>query len=127
MRAANASRVRRAAQWLVRQHLERIPSRPMPAALAPRDVAEAYAVQDDFVMLKARYCGQVAGHKIALTTPRMRALVGLDTPIAGQLHARQIVRGPGLVRAAEYVRLIVEFEIAMQIARDLVPDGTPYT
>lgn len=127
MRAANASRVRRAAQWLVRQHLERVPSRPMPSALAPRDVAEAYAVQDAFVMLKARYCGRVAGHKIALTTPRMRAMVGLDVPIAGRLHARQIVRGPGSVRAAEYGRLIVEFEIAMRMARDLGPDGAPYT
>jgi 2-keto-4-pentenoate hydratase len=127
MRAAQTSRVRRAARWLVRQHLERIPSRPMPPALVPRDVAEAYAVQDAFVRLKARYCGRVAGHKIALTTPRMRALVGLDTPIAGRLHAHQLVRGPGSVQAAEYGRLIVEFEIAMQMARDLPPEGAPYT
>ncbi len=127
MPAVAASRVRRAAQWLVRQHLERLPSRPMPRTLAPRDVEEAYAVQDAFVLMKARYCGPVAGHKIALTTPRMRAMVGLDTPIAGRLHEHQVVRGPGIVRAAQYGRLIVEFEIAMRMARDLGPEGAPFT
>jgi 2-keto-4-pentenoate hydratase len=127
MRAVDASRVRRAARWLVRQHLERLPSRPLPRGLAPRDAVEAYAVQDAFVMLKSEYCGSVAGHKIALTTPRMRAMVGLETPIAGRLHARQVVRGPGTVRAAQFGRLIVEFEIAMQMARDLAPASAPFT
>lgn len=84
-------------------------------------------MQDAFVMLKSHYCGSVAGHKIALTTPRMRAMVGLETPIAGRLHERQVVRGPGTVRAAQYGRLIVEFEIAVQMARDLAPAGTPFT
>jgi 2-keto-4-pentenoate hydratase len=127
MRAVDASRVRRAARWLVRQHLERVPSRPMPRALAPRDVAEAYAVQDAFVLMKGDYCGRIAGHKIALTTPRMRAMVGLDAPIAGRLHARQVVRGPGSVRAGQYGRLLVEFEIAMHMAGDLSPQAAPFT
>lgn len=127
MPAVDARRVHRAAQWLAQQHMERLPSRPIPRALSPRDVGEAYAVQDAFVQIKAHYCGRVAGHKIALTTPRMRAMVGLETPIAGRLHTRQVVRGPGTVRAAQYGRLIVEFEIAMQMARDLGPEGAPFT
>jgi 2-keto-4-pentenoate hydratase len=127
MRADDASRVHRAARWLVRQHLERIPSRPMPPALAPRGMVEAYAMQDAFVSLKSRACGAVAGHKIALTTPRMRAMVGLDAPLAGRLHARQVVRGPACVRAADYGRLLVEFEIAAQMAADLPVLTVPYT
>jgi len=126
MRAVDASRVRRAADWLVRQHLERIPSRQMPSALAPHDVEEAYAVQDAFVALKSAYCGSVCGHKIALTTPRMRAMVGLGAPIAGRLHARQVVRGPGSVRAAQYGRLIVEFEIAAHMGHDLPSQDAAY-
>jgi 2-keto-4-pentenoate hydratase len=126
MVAANASRVRRAARWLVRQHLERIPSRPMPPTLAPHGIEEAYAVQDAFVALKARSCGGVAGHKIALTTSRMRALVGLGAPIAGRLHARQVVRGPAMVRAADYGRLVVEFEIAVRMCAPLPAAGAPY-
>lgn len=127
MRTDDASRVKRAARWLVRQHLERIPSRPMPRGLMPRDTDEAYAVQDAFVQMKAQHCGRVAGHKIALTTPRMRAMVGLETPIAGRLHQRQVVRGPAHVRAAQYGRLIVEFEIAMRMAHDLEPQRAPFS
>jgi 2-keto-4-pentenoate hydratase len=127
MVAANAGRVRRAARWLVRQHLERIASRPMPQALAPSGIGEAYAVQDAFVSLKSRHCGRVVGHKIALTTPRMRAMVGLDAPLAGCLHARQVVRGPACVRAADYGRLLVEFEIAAQMAADLPVHTAPYS
>ena len=127
MVAVDASRVHRAARWLVRQHLQRIASRPMPRALAPSGIDEAYAVQDAFVSLKSRACGTVAGHKIALTTPRMRAMVGLDAPLAGRLHARQVVRGPARARAADYGRLLVEFEIAAQMATDLPVQSVPYT
>lgn len=119
MRAAGEIHIRRAAQWLARQHLERRPSRPLPAALAPRGIDEAYAVQDAFVELKARACGAVVGYKIALTTPQMRALVGLQDSIAGCLHARQVVRAPASARAADYGRLLVEFEVAMQMGEDL--------
>jgi 2-keto-4-pentenoate hydratase len=122
-----ASRAHRAASWLVRQHLERIASRPMPTALVPRHIEEAYAVQDEFVALKARGCGEVAGHKIALTTLRMRAMVGLEAPVAGRLHARQLVRGPATVRAADYGRLVVEFEIAARMRADLPPSSAPYS
>jgi len=114
-----ARRVPRAAQWLVRQHLLRLPSRPMPVALAPRDLAEGYAVQDAFVALKAEHCGPPAGHKIALTSPQMQAMVGLRTPIAGRMHARQMVGGPASVRAADYGKLLVEFEIGFRMGADL--------
>jgi 2-keto-4-pentenoate hydratase len=119
MRAARSDRVQRAAAWLARRHLHRLGSRPMPAALAPRDLAEAYAVQDAFVALKARACGAVAGYKIALTTPQMRDMVGLHESIAGCLHARQLVGPPAAVRAADYGRLLVEFEIGFRMATDL--------
>jgi 2-keto-4-pentenoate hydratase len=126
MPSADADRLGQAARWLVRQHLDRKPSRPMPPSLAPRDMAEAYHMQDAFVALKARGCGATVGHKIALTTPQMRALVGLDEPIAGSLHARQVVRGPAAVRAADYGRLLVEFEIAFELDADLPIDRAPH-
>lgn len=99
----------------------------MPAAMAPRDLAEAYAVQDVFVALKAGQCGAVVGHKIALSSPKMRAMVGLHTPVAGQLHARQVVAGGASVRAADYGRLLVEFEIGFRMSADLPPRQAPYS
>ena len=54
-------RVRDAARWLVARHLARARTRaePPPARLAPRGIEEAYAVQEEFVALKARACGPV--------------------------------------------------------------------
>jgi len=127
MHASDAVRERRAAQWLVRQHVSRSPSRPMPAALAPRNLAQAYAVQEAFAALKAAYCGPVVGHKIALTTPQMRAMVRLHAPIAGRLHAHQVVGGPASARASDYGRLVVEFEIGFRMAADLPPRGEDYS
>lgn len=125
MRAARDDGVHRAAAWLARRHLQRLVSRPLPAAIAPRDLAGAYAVQDAFVALKARACGAVAGYKIALTTPQMRAMVGLHESIAGCLHERQIVGQPASVRAADYGRLLVEFEIAFRMAADPAGHAAP--
>lgn len=118
--------MQKAAQWLVRQHLARLPSARMPAAIAPRSLTQAYAVQDAFVALKAEQCGAVVGHKIALSSPQMRAMVGLQAPIAGQLHARQVVAGDAVVRAAQYGRLVVEFEIGFRMAADLPSRRAPY-
>jgi 2-keto-4-pentenoate hydratase len=121
-------RVRDAARWLVARHLARARTRaePPPACLAPRGIEEAYAVQEEFVALKARACGPVVGYKIALTTPQMRALVGLQDSVAGCLHQRQVVRAPASARAADYGRLLVEFEIALRMGVDLPLSGAPY-
>ena len=73
--------MQKAAQWLVRQHLARLPSARMPAAIAPRSLTQAYAVQDAFVALKAEQCGTVVGHKIALGSPQMRAMVRYEAVI----------------------------------------------
>ena len=112
-------RLRRAAWFLVDAHADREPFGPFPKDALPRSVEEAYAVQDEFVKLKSRACGQVAGYKIALTTPAMRAMVGLSDSIGGVLHEKQVVRAPASVSAAEYGRLIVEFEVAVQLGIDL--------
>lgn len=98
----------------------------MPPRLAPRDLGQAYETQRAFVALKARACGPVAGYKIALTTPQMRALVGLDSPIAGCLHSRQVVHGPATARQSSYGRLVVEFELAFQLGKELPAREAPY-
>ncbi len=120
-------RLKRAAWFLVDGHAEREPFGAFPEDSRPRSVEESYAVQDQFVTLKSRVCGPVAGYKIALTTTAMRAMVGLDDSIGGAMHDKQVVRGPATVRGADYGRLIVEFEVAVQLAADLPAHGAPYT
>jgi 2-keto-4-pentenoate hydratase len=121
------ARVARAARWLVQQHRERIAFAGFPAQIAPRDLDEAYAVQDAFVRLKSRDCGPVTGWKIALSNPAMQRFVGLVEPVAGCLLARQVVASPARTTAGGYGRLLVEFEIAVQLGADLPPLGRRYT
>jgi 2-keto-4-pentenoate hydratase len=116
-----------AATWLFQAHEQRQRFQPIPDAFAPRTPAEAYAIQDAFVALRAEKLGAIAGYKIALTTPQMRRLVGLDEPLAGVMHESVIRRTPATVRAADYVRLIVEFEIAVEMAEDLPAADAPFT
>ncbi|HUN70652.1 MAG TPA: fumarylacetoacetate hydrolase family protein [Burkholderiales bacterium] len=123
-------RIERAGAWLHEAHRARARFAPLPAALAPASVAEAYAIQSEFVGMRAAALGQVTGYKLALTTPAMRSMVGLTEPIAGDMHDKTIRRhgtpGAGTVRAADYVRLLVEFEIALEMADDLPAIGAPY-
>ena len=112
-----------AARWLVEQHRLRRPHGGFPLPLAPRTLEQAYAVQDAFVAMKARRCGRPVGWKIALSNPAMQRFCGLSEPIAGRLHGRQVVGGPARCRAADYGRLLVEFEIAVELGADLRPDG----
>ena len=119
-------RIERAGAWLHEAHRAGQRFAALPSDLAPRDASEAYAIQSAFVGMRAESLGPVAGYKIALTTPAMRAMVGLNDSIAGDMHEKTILRGPARVSAASYVRLIVEFEIGMELAEDLPAIGSPY-
>ena len=119
-------RIERAGAWLYEAHRARDRFAPLPPELAPRNVADAYAIQSEYVGMRAASLGQVTGYKIALTTPAMRAMVGLGDSIAGDMMESTIRRGSASVRAADYVRLLVEFEIAVELAEDLPAIGAPY-
>jgi 2-keto-4-pentenoate hydratase len=119
-------RIERAGAWLYEAHRARARFAPLPADLAPGSVDEAYAIQSEYVGMRASSLGQVTGYKIALTTPAMRAMVGLADSIAGDMLDKTIRRGNARVRAADFVRLLVEFEIAVELAEDLPAIGAPY-
>jgi 2-keto-4-pentenoate hydratase len=119
-------RVQHAARFLCEEHRARKPFAPMPASLAPRTVDKAYAVQEKFHGLMTAVHGPVAGYKIALTTPVMQQMVGFDAPIAGAILAGTIHRSPVLLRRADYVRLGIECEIAVQLGGDLPAAQAPY-
>ena len=117
---------RQAAARLYEAHQRRERFAPLPAGLAPRSAEEAYAIQDAFVALRAAKLGPRAGYKIALSSPEMRRFVGVDTPQAGVILRSQVGRTPAKVRASDYVRLIVEFEIGVEISEDLPVADAPF-
>lgn len=120
-------RFRQAAQHLFEGHRRGERFSPLPAELAPHTAEAAYAIQDAFVALRARERGAIAGYKIALSSAAMRRLVGVEHPQAGILFESAFLRSPAAVRAADYQRLIVEFEIAVQMDEDLPAADAPFS
>ena len=121
------TRAQRAAELLLESHQRRANFTPLPAELAPRTAEDAYYIQDDFVALLAQKRGSIAGYKIALSSVEMQRYVGVDAPQAGVMLESTLRQTPARVRAQDYVRLIVEFEIAVRIARDMPAADAPYT
>ncbi len=122
----SADRIQAAARRLLEAHERRERFRPLPKELAPRTEEEAYAIQDSFVALRAKKLGGIAGYKIALATAEMQRFVGVNAPQAGAMLEFTLHRTPARVRAADYVHLIVEFEIAVEIAEDLPAADAPF-
>ena len=108
-----------AAAWLLKAHAARERFQPLPAALSPTSPAEAYAIQEAFASVRAAQRGAAIGYKIALSSAAMRRFVGVDSPQAGMMFESTIRQSPARIRAADYVNLIVEFEIAVELAEDL--------
>ncbi len=116
-----------AAKRLLEAHERREHFAPLPPELAPHDAEEAYAIQDCYVARRAERLGAIAGYKIALSSREMQRFVGVDAPQAGVMLASTLHRTPARVRASDYVRLIVEFELAVEMAVDLPAADAPYT
>jgi 2-keto-4-pentenoate hydratase len=118
---------RRAAMALLEGHARKDPFVPLPAGLGPRTAEDAYAIQDEFVALRAQKLGGIAGYKIALSSPEMQRFVGVDQPQAGCMLESTLRKSLATVRAADYGRLLVEFEIAFRLAEDLPAADAPYS
>ena len=116
-----------AAEWLFAEHEARRRFAPLPAAFSPGATDEAYAIQDAFVAMRAKRLGGISGYKIALSTPAMQQFVGVDSPQAGVIFESRVLRSPARVRCADYVNLIVEFEIAVEAGEDLPAADAPFT
>jgi 2-keto-4-pentenoate hydratase len=120
-------RYRQAARLLFEAHERREPFAPLPPELSPTTGEAAYAIQDAFLALRAEKLGAIVGYKIALSSAAMRKFVGVDEPQAGALLESTVRRSPAGVRAADYLRLIVEFEIAVVMAEDLPAADAPFS
>ena len=124
---APESPAHRAAAKLLEAHERRERFAPLPEGLAPRTEEEAYAIQDSFVALRAERLGPIAGYKISLASEEMRRFVGVASPQAGVLLRDGVRRTPARVRASDYVRLLVEFEVGVEIADDLPAADAPFS
>lgn len=100
---------------------------PLRGDLRPNTLHEAYDIQDEVYRLLGSEVdfGALGGHKIALTSPAIQELCGVDTPVYGGIFAASIRHAPCEVSASDFMRLGLEFEIAFEVAHDLPPEDTP--
>ena len=111
--------------WSARQRRETY--RNLPDELRPASLAEAYAAQEVYHRLAEPVYGGVAGAKIATTTKVMQQLMGISHPCAGAIFARTIHASPARLRAADFVNLRIESEIALKLGADMPASGAPWT
>lgn len=90
------------------------------------DLDAAYSVQDGLVAHLSRDFGPVAGWKVALTTPVMQAMCGVDHPCEGAVLRDRVLYGPAECDTTNLGRLGVEAEIAFTVARDMRDFGQEY-
>jgi len=124
----DAARAERTAKQLYADHKAKRAIGALPPDLAVADLAQAYAVQDRLQALYQAEGGRkLAGWKVALTTSVMQKMVGVDHPCEGGIFSDRVHRGEARLRAADYVHLGVESEIAVEIARDVPAGAKPHS
>lgn len=123
----NDDDIRQRAAELMAAHAARQPFTPFMADAALPSLADAYAVQRTYVAsLAAQLDTHIAGYKIGLTSPRMQAMCGIDSPIAGRVLASRLLGDGACLRRADYGRLGIEFEIGVRMGADLPAAAAPH-
>lgn len=114
------------AAWLHRSIKEREVLSDPPDGLSA-DLSVAYEIQDLLVARMAADDGPIVGWKVALTTPVMQQMCGVDHPCEGAVLADRVFSSPATCDTARLGRLGVEAEIALTLGQDLPGEGQPYS
>jgi 2-keto-4-pentenoate hydratase len=116
-----------AARYVDEAHRTRARYQNLPETIAPRTVADAYAVQAALCDLWMPQIGPVAGLKIATTTKVMQELMGIDHPCMGTIFAGRVYASPATIAKADFINVRIECELAVRLGRDLPKPVQPYT
>ena len=84
--------LQKAADTLVRDHIQQSNLVPFASAWGATDLAGAYAIQDAFVERMLPTHGKRVGYKIGLTSKRMQQMCSIDHPVAGVVLERRLLR-----------------------------------
>lgn len=113
----------RAAALLLAARRDRRPIPGLPQDCRPRDLAEAYAIQEDLV---AAIGGALAGFKVAATSRAAQEYLGIDSPFHGHLFEVGVFDSPARVSAGGFIFALVEPEFAFRMGTDLPARAAPY-
>src|SRR5262245_9770794 len=98
-----------------------------PAVCIPASEAEGYKVQRALHDLMHPQVGALVGYKIGCTSKVMQEYLDIPHPCGGGVFARGVHDSGVQLRTADFVRVGVECEIAVLLARDLAPSEEPFT
>jgi 2-keto-4-pentenoate hydratase len=126
--AVDQHEVQRIARNIFEANRARERFRRLRGADAPGSMEAAYRIQDEVHRLFEVEGGQgpLGGHKIALTSRAVQELCGVDRPAYGAIFASVVRRSPATLKAADFMHLGLEFELAVAIGSDVPASGAPY-
>jgi 2-keto-4-pentenoate hydratase len=116
-----------AARAIAQARRNRAPLQALPADLAPKDLAAGYRVQRALHDLLLPQTGPLVGYKIGCTSAVMQRYLNIPHPCGGGVFARGVHESGVALRAGDFVRVGVECEIAVRLARDLAASAAPFT
>ena len=115
------------ARMLLEEHRTGRDFRPFAAASGVNTIMAAYRVQRAFVAaMMAERTDPPAGYKIGLTSRRMQEMCRIDTPIGGVVLPGRVHASGAVLARHSFCRLWLEFEIGVQMARDLPSHAAPF-
>ena len=120
-------RILEAARIIATSRRNRVALKALPQDSAPRDEAEGYRVQRAVHDLMLPASGALVGYKIGCTSKVMQEYLDIPHPCGGGVFARGVHESGVALQAADFVRVGVECEIAVRLARDLSPSEEPFT
>jgi len=99
----------------------------LPPEAAPADEAEGYQIQRAVHDLLLPGTGPLVGYKIGCTSKVMQEYLDIPHPCGGGVFARGVHESGARLRHGDYIRVGVECEIAVRLARNLLPSEGPFT
>lgn len=120
-------RILAAAQFIATARRGRAKLDALPADIVPADEAEGYQVQRALHDLLRPQLGAVVGYKIGCTSKVMQEYLEIPHPCGGGVFEKGVHDSGVKLSASDFVRVGVECEIAVKLARDLLPTEEPFT
>lgn len=118
-----AAEIDRAAAILEQARVTNTVIDSLPPDVAPRNLADAYAVQNRLI---ARLGWDIGGWYCACTNVEIQRMLSLAEPYCARLFARALKESPATLRQSDYPPMVVECEFAFRLGRDLPSRSEPY-
>src|SRR5258707_7434759 len=116
-----------AAKILATARRGRAPLAALPLDMAPGAEAESHPRHRPPHDSRLAHVGPLVGYKIGCTSPVMQRYLDIPHPCSGGVFAKGVHDSGASLRFGDYVRVGVECEIAVRLARSLSPTEAPFT